>query len=330
METFTYRCLVVFHVTCATCLTLRRVIEEPEKGRCSWPDFSNLNCSVQHPYSVHRLSSHRQLRKHGLSVVKSQKTGSSTLAHIVKDWQSFSDHRWSLWNAEEPLYQSNLTDSFNLTMVRHPLTRVISHYYQCRKPDSGCKEQAENGFQDFYQFGKKASNLQTRFLLPESKLENAFESPYWIDHPKKLAYKLLQAYNLVLITEKFDEGLVMLHLLLGVPVQALLYQYKKFRGGPGEERRETEHITFDENTTCTMIQRNRFDIALYELARERYTLTAAALGSDLTKATHAYSDLIAKFEKACDRVNLPESTFEACRYNFCETERRCSGSLLED
>jgi hypothetical protein len=238
-----------------------------------------------------------------------------------KQWRFRSDERQMYTFFKPGKRPAAPPEAFKFTMVRNPIHRTISHYYQCSKknPPSECYPEAKNGFEEFVKEGSMAGNLLNHYLKPSESSKNAS------------ADDVLRAFDLVLLTEDFDRGLVMLHLILQLPPRHMIYHWAKSR-----PQNDAEEPKFPEAVRCGVLERTKRDVALYALAKRRYEATVAAFGERLTRAANAYTDMLGRYHEACKGTMLQNGVDHwrdstECRETFCSTDPTCKrGKLVAD
>eukprot|EP00540_Astrosyne_radiata_P022775 CAMPEP_0116844032 /NCGR_PEP_ID=MMETSP0418-20121206/12437_1 /TAXON_ID=1158023 /ORGANISM="Astrosyne radiata, Strain 13vi08-1A" /LENGTH=230 /DNA_ID=CAMNT_0004474889 /DNA_START=1 /DNA_END=693 /DNA_ORIENTATION=- len=108
-------------------------------------------------------------------------------------------------------------------MLRHPTKRVISQYFHFRVSDFKEDPTDENFMQFFYDDPFHRSNYYTKDLtLNKIKLKTG--------NVTKIVQDILDEYNFIAITERMDESLVVMKMLLGLDFQDILYMSAKKHG----------------------------------------------------------------------------------------------------
>jgi hypothetical protein len=235
----------------------------------SWPENLPLPCGRAHPKMWWHPLQTRAPAKKGYLFVKEMKTGSSTVAGIVlriarnvakrenKNFTCLSrfDHSAA---RDMGYYERDTEKSFLFTVIRNPQTRLASqffHFFVSRRKMEPNDKNFQGSFkempymQDYY--------LRDLALIPSGEKEkNTFihrYSPSRIGRVDPEALKtlrlglangIMRGYDFIGITERMDESLVVMMMLLRLKISDILYIKAKSSGG------------FDDgafNNTCTYI-----------------------------------------------------------------------------
>jgi carbon monoxide dehydrogenase subunit G len=151
-----------------------------------------------------------------------------------------------------------------LTLLRDPVERTISHYYWLRSRSSRFKKSLEEAVRD----GSIHDNLQTRVLAAEMP-------PFGetTDEMLESALKSLKRLDLVGLTDRFDETLVLATRVLGW--KPMLYR----RENVTPDRKPREEIS---SKAIDLIKRhNELDIELYRSASKRFEREVESYGDEL-------------------------------------------------
>lgn len=206
--------------------------------------------------------------------------------------------------------QRDKEKSFLYSSLRDPSNRAVSRFFFARV--SRQKTQATD--QNFISYVKatfQSSYLKTLSLMPYQ------DTP---EHYQKDIHYTLQNYDFIAITEKMDESLVVLQMLLGLTTTDMLYFSVKTNGG------------YDDGGTkmgCTYIQksiltdgmkeylqskdwmtRTKSDNMLYDAAKKSLELTIKHLGQDkFNKNLNDFRVAMTKVKSMCDsHVKFPCSS----------------------
>jgi hypothetical protein len=119
------------------------------------------------------------------------------------------------------------SQSFLMSLLRHPTKRHISHFYHIYVSREGMEPTLEN-FQE-YEKERRDYYIRKHSVRPA---QHIFE----IDRTNqseiaKVVNEILDQHDFFAVTERFDESLVVLQLLLGVPLGDMLYLNAKSNGG---------------------------------------------------------------------------------------------------
>lgn len=249
---------------------------------------------------VGQMASARKLPiDNGLQFLKPVKTGSSTTSgvnlRIARNIARRLDKNFTYCNARFNHGQASLQfskrdrkRSFLWTVLRDPTQRAISMFFHFRVSREEAKPTDEN-FQ--------------KYLLPKSRnyyLSTLSLSGYvddWIENPSNVnataiptAQSIIDDYDFIGITERLDESLVVLQMLLDLPIDDLLYLTAKSSGGydDGAWENRCVYITpkfvssgmkewFDGEVWQNAI---KHDLAIYKAAEKSLDLTIEKLGPE--------------------------------------------------
>jgi hypothetical protein len=265
----------------------------------------------------------RQPARNGILFVKLIKVGGSTATGVTmniakheaerrheKYWicRGRWDHSW----ASTMLQNRVRSESFTWTVVRDPTSRVISEFFHFQVSRNNVSPSDKN-FLDFLtnkRNAEKFRNLYLRMLSLDMKY-GIFD-----DDGPSVINAILGDYDFIGITERMDESVVALSMLLGVPLGDVLYLNAKGHGG------------YDDgvyNDKCFFIEPSivspnmsaffksdywneiiKWDRLLYKLANRSLDLTIDDLGRDI------FDQNLAKFrsinQAAKDRC-IPRNVF---------------------
>lgn len=184
---------------------------------------------------------------------------------VLKGHMSFGLHAW----LPQP--------STYITLLRDPVERAISHYYHILRTPHHTHHPtvvSQNmSLHDFVLAGvsRIVDNGQVRALCAGEDV------PYGGCTDDMLAQaqaNIEDYFTLVGFTERFDETLVLLKRAFGWKVDAYL------RRNVGKNRPATDSVSPE--TLGLLAEMNKFDIALYRYAEERFTAATATLGDSFT------------------------------------------------
>lgn len=279
----------------------------------SWPEDLPLPCGHAHPKMWWHPLETRAPAKKGYLFVKEMKTGSSTVSGIAlriarnvakrenKNFTCLSrfDHTPA---KDMGYYERNKEKSFLFTVIRNPQTRLASQFFHFFVS----RQKMEPNDKNFLSFFKEMPYMQDYYLrdlalVPagddkKKKFIHRY-SPTRIEQVDPgaletlrlgLANGIMRGYDFIGITERMDESLVVMMMLLRLKVTDILYIKAKSSGG------------FDDgafNNTCTFIvpaftspgmksyfqsdhygQRSKGDWILYRAANKSLDMTIDQLG----------------------------------------------------
>lgn len=276
----------------------------------------------------------------GLLFVKPFKTGSSTCSgvnlriarnlaqrHNMTDiCQTRFDHGPDFTPAHSLFGKRRPLDSILWSVVRDPTKRAISQFFFFRV--SRLKEEpTDANFISFLTNGRfPHHNYYLRTLYTPTKYEPSQ------NHPVATANHILNDYNFVGVTERINESLVALMMLLDLPMADFLYLSAK-RGGYDDGRSQTigckyiwksfvspgmqEFLASEQWQNMTY-----YDNLFYHAVNRSLDLTIDALGRD------KFAAQLHRFERAQERareVCLPTAVFpcDAAGKFYDEDETDC-------
>jgi Galactose-3-O-sulfotransferase len=192
--------------------------------------------------------------------------------------------------------------SFLMSLLRHPTKRHLSHFYHMFVSREGMKPTLEHFraqeelFHNYY-IRKHATRKMDYFNISDMTL---------------LVNEILNGHDFLAITERLDESLVVLHMLLGVPLGDMLYLNAKSSGGydGGGSSRGCTYIVPSKDVPQDIqdyIQSDewkdmvKWDNLLYQVVNQSLDATIEWLGRS-------------KFEKQLQRFqHAQKTTSERCR-----------------
>ena len=155
-----------------------------------------------------------------------------------------------------------------VTVLREPVERAISDYYFARrfKPHRHHRAALQLSLEEFF-LQKHEHNLQSRILAGPNSHELF---PSVCDAGTLAAAKdnLARRFIVVGLTERFDETLALLKVLLG-------WQVRRYRSFRVADNRVARHQVAAK-TLALIRERERFDIALYDYASSLFDKAIAA------------------------------------------------------
>ena len=266
---------------------------------------------------------YRKAARNGILFVKLIKVGGSTATGVTmniakheaerrheKFWicRGRWDHSW----ANAMLQDRIRSESFTWTIVRDPTKRVISEFFHFEVSRNNVSS-SDKTFMDFLTKGRNAEKFRNLYLRMLSI--NLKYGMFDEDGPS-IINEILSDYDFIGITERMDESVVVLSMLLNVPLGNVLYLNAKGHGGY-DDGVYNDKCHFIQPSTVSPTMRTFFrgkywneitkwDRALYEAANRSLDLTIDRLGRD------TFNDNLAKFrssnQAARDRC-LPQNVF---------------------
>jgi hypothetical protein len=213
----------------------------------AYPKVTNLPCYEDDPTTIANNfpNPRRQNHTHGILFVKPMKVGGSTVSGIqlrIAVQRNCTVGTFKHTLAKEFAGRSK-SESFLYSWLRDPTSRVVSewfHFYVARRKF----EPTDANFLKFIQNGKlRSQNYYINVHSMQTNENNNIE-PDGIIHDKnapstvpssidlsQISSTLLSNYNFMGITERFDESVVVLQLILGLSTSDVLYLKAKSSGG---------------------------------------------------------------------------------------------------
>ena len=286
----------------------------------------------------------------GLLFVKTPKTGSSTIAGIV--------HRMAIWqgkrlfgnngqwknkdevvcsfrnqhvNPQQSFRRRNSQSSYLFTSVRHPSQRAMSRVFYTYISDYNWSTSDESILKALnttqHQFGAISPGQGghqmayiTLHSIPPWSAWHPSNATHVIHRNKvqQHAAKILSGYDYVMVSDRMDESVVALQLLLGVPVSDVLSLSTKVSGSYHCYRKKKckqmqksfvsprvqEFLTSPE-----WYAQNYGDFILYEAASQSLDLTIQHLGrARFEAALQNYRNVMQRLHNACAPSFVPVCT----------------------
>jgi galactose-3-O-sulfotransferase len=269
--------------------TATRAIEYVGNRNLS-PRFGNHQPAFGRPSSRLTLASSRE----ALIFVHLYKTGGTTLNRIIEweynlnricsvepTWWRWSYQRIMRWSparmARMDVFKGHMPFGLHkllpgaasyITVLREPVERAISDYYFARrfKPHPHHRAAHRLTLEEYF-LQKHEHNLQSRILAGPNAHE-LFPSVCDADTFAAAKENVARQFTVVGLTERFDETLALLKVLLGWKVK----RYRSFR--VADNRISKQQVA---PATLSLIQKwERFDIALYQYASSLFEKAIAA------------------------------------------------------
>jgi hypothetical protein len=239
----------------------------------------------------------RQPTTSGLLYIKEMKTGSTTLSgvtvRIARNMAQRLHHanqttactsRFVHLRARR-LRDRNPHESFLWSIVREPTTRIISKFFHFAVSRDGVKPTLPK-FQKYVMDNEVTDQAYYfKSLSMRPKL-----NPYRLDLFPLFLEQLLASYDFLGVSERMDESLVVLQLLLGLETQDILYLSTKTSGS---------YEFFPQQQKCVLIQKSKVtpemkewfysedfdvflqaDVLVYKAANASLDRTIDSLGRD--------------------------------------------------
>ena len=248
----------------------------------------------------------------GLFYVKVHKASSSTLAGIAehiarrhrkdgmkhKKCYVHSKHRAA---GKMNIHRRNLLQSYLFTFIRDPKERKLSSFFYFNVTRQGVHPTGPAILEDL----QLNNNYQYYFMLPVgTKGKDVDDS----------VSKILNAYNFIGLTERLDESLVLLRLLLGLNAEDILYVPSKVGGSFAKSGDKCVYI--QEKITTPAVdeylnseewyKRNELDYALYAAVNRSIDATIQNIGKEnFYEALNEHLRLMEKVKSQC----IAESVF---------------------
>jgi hypothetical protein len=256
---------------------------------------SSLPC-LKPDYPMRQKHGFRQPATNGFLFMKLVKTGGSTAAGVAmriakrtakrenkKFWicRGRWDHSWAF----KMLKDRRRDESFTWTLLREPTKRAISQFFHFEVSRENTSSSDES-FQKYLSSSRNAK-IQRNFYLKILSLQRVVPTddtaPFTIN-------SILSEYDFIGITERMDESMVTLMMLLDLPMGDILYLNAKGNGGydDGAHRGMCYYIhpsyvspgmsSFFESPQW--LEMTKWDRLLYQAANRSLDLTIDRLGRD--------------------------------------------------
>lgn len=260
----------------------------------------------------------------GFLFVKPFKTGSSTAAgvnlriarNVARRLSTTSSRNITICKARsnhakasKSFAHRDRSRSFMWTIIREPSSRVVSqyfHFYISRKK----VRPTDASFEHYLHKGTFTGNHYLSHLSPTRYI------PSLVNDTAGFINKILDAHDFVGVTERMDESLVAVSMLMGIPLADVLYLKAKVRGGydDGGGRGKCTYIrpTFVTSGMQRMLHsdfwanKSHWDRVMHAAANRSLDLTIEALG---VKRFHNNLQRYVEGQKRAVKQCLPKIVF---------------------
>lgn len=198
--------------------------------------IGSLPC-LKPDFPMRQKNGFRQPATNGFLFMKLVKTGGSTAAGVAmriakrtakrenkKFWicRGRWDHSWAF----KMLKDRRRDESFTWTLLREPTKRAISQFFhfEVSRENTSSSDEAFKNYLTTGQNAKIQPNLYLRILSLTRVMPNDENAPSIIN-------TILSDYDFIGITERMDESMVALMMLLDLPMGDILYLNAKGNGG---------------------------------------------------------------------------------------------------
>ena len=231
-----------------------------------WPEDLPIPCGQANPATCWKPEVTRAPTKVGILFAKEMKTGSSTVSGVVlriarniakrKNQSFMCNCRFDHFPAKEMRFiDRNPNKSFLFTVIRNPQTRLTSQFFHFHVSRNKVEPSDEN-FEDYItsnmymhdyyliDLGLIPSDVKNLRTLHRETNHTELDTQSIRTLRLKLANDIMRGYDFIGITERMDESLVVLMMMLRLQISDILYIKAKSSGG------------FDDgafNSTCTYI-----------------------------------------------------------------------------
>ena len=175
----------------------------------------------------------RSPSREGLLYVREMKTGSSTLAGVIlsiahRKAQGKYPCKMRVDHSPARKMDYRFRDkkkSFLISLLRDPTRRAISQFFHFRVSEDGVQPTDERFLRFLYNNSQALSNYYVRDLAMHS-IKNLDE----MENDDELVQEIINEYDFIGITERMDESLVVLKMLLDLDFGDILYMSAKTQG----------------------------------------------------------------------------------------------------
>ncbi len=176
---------------------------------------------------------------------------------------------------------SDASDASYVTMLRHPVKQVISHYYQIRRPIVQNGTQIQNDESQIIDFAADMTleevilqkninantyidNIQVRFLGSEGPCLSAphFEEEEWQDMLSRAKKRIVSQFEFFGICERMEDTEILFCHTFSIPFHS--YEERIINKRP-EYQYQGE---IDESIKEKIIEQNKYDLLLYDYAQQ--------------------------------------------------------------
>ena len=136
----------------------------------------------------------------------------------------YCDGYWHHSKAHETFAHRHRTSSFLWSVVRHPVQRLVSHFFYQRVSKQGV-EPLDEHFREFIQQGPQdlAHHYLKRLSLRPIPTTIDRNGTMMLQQPMQVIQAILKDYDFIGVTERMEESMVVLSMLLDVPLADILY-----------------------------------------------------------------------------------------------------------
>lgn len=275
---------------------------------------------------------------------KTYKTGSSTAAGVhlriahnhaarlgIKGTHCKS--RFDHGVASHMYRDRDLKHSFLWTVVRDPSQRLISHFFHF----AVSRNKLEPSDSNFIQIIRKNNHLTHHYV--------GFSSIHVMDDERDTGNRMLHDYDFVAVTERWDESMVALAMILNVPVSDVLHLSAKANGGYDDGMKRGQVCTYIVPSFVSKGMQEFFqgdewqetvhwDYMFYLAANRSLDLTIDNLGrNDFEKELQEYRRLQALVKEKCiDKAIFPcsESGERQKETNCLWTDAGCGHECINE
>ena len=280
------------------------------------------------------VKNRRSPTKQGFVYMKLMKTGGSSAAgvnlRIAKNLQERYYPHYSTQNNSELCLSRNdhatshslqmnqriREESFLWTILREPTSRIVSQFFhfqvsreKVEPTDANFKAYIEDintksrSKLDKYYFTSLTTSTKTEYTNYVHKLKN----------PNKLVNQILKDYDFIGITERMDESIVTLQLLLNLPTSDVLFLNAKNSGGYDDGGHKEGCVYIVPSFVSPGMKEyfdnfpynNSIDTQLYLAANRSLDLTIDALGRDkFNRALQKYRHVQGIVNDVCNKPGI--------------------------
>ena len=286
----------------------------PERTYTSWPSDVPFPCFEAEP-NWKTISGQRKPTTEGLLYTREMKTGSSTMAGVYlrlahRKGEKMNENggpckmRVDHSSARKMEYANrDKKRSFLISLLRDPTKRSISSYFHFKVSEKK-EDPIDANFQSYFMdHPVSRSNYYTKDLV--MRPVNLTD-----EEPHAVVQEIIDSFDFIGITERMDESLVVMKMLLGLELADVLYMSAKTTGsfttGPGDHPciyLVPSFLTagmkaFFESDTWKEYM--KYDILLYRAANKALDNTIDSLGrEEFEKQLKEYRTLLAVAHETC-------------------------------
>ncbi len=303
----------------ASTLPLKPEVKIEPRAYDPWPVHRPLPCSPS-PSNLFSDSVQRSAANHGFLFVRLLKTGSASfLSAMIRASQQMvkryhpgasyatCDMRVQHgWATDYDYGHRVIGKSFLYSLLRNPTERAISRFFYSQVSQKGMAPTDEN-FKNFLMW------THNHFYLQGLRLTKY--DPHTRRH-EEVVNEIIQNYDFIAITERMDESIVAVQMLLGLNTTDVIHFPARMNGGYDHGSGPKNQCVFIQKSFVTpgmqeffeseqWLQRSAGDYMLYKAANQSLDMTIDRLGRPLFEEQLAHFRAAQVKAKSTCQVTFP-------------------------